>query len=173
MKKFQNLPFVLTLLILASFSSIAFSQTAFPNSQIASWQMASNSGNKSFSQTASPIWQIDSIGCFCGDCKNGQTKAIFDILRQGKTLSDKEKKAIKELSVKLLNELKSDKLKVERWSEKTETSAAVSKYIKDNLYLLLPYPTYAETDIDLKSNLVYQHLRSQYYGGGNSVYGVY
>jgi type I restriction enzyme R subunit len=102
-----------------------------------------------------------------------ETKAIFDILRQGKTLSDKEKKAIKELSVKLLNELKSDKLKVERWSEKTETSAAVSKYIKDNLYLLLPYPTYAETDIDLKSNLVYQHLRSQYYGGGNSIYGAY
>lgn len=102
-----------------------------------------------------------------------ETKAIFDILRQGKTLSDKEKKEVKNLSVKLLNELKSDKLKVERWSEKTETSAAVSKYIKDNLYLLLPYPTYAETDIDLKSNMVYQHLRSQYYGGGNSVYGAY
>ena len=77
MKKFQNLPFVLTLLILASFSSIAFSQTAFPNSQIASWQMAYNSGNKSFSQTASPIWQIDSIGCFCGDCKNGIGTYIF------------------------------------------------------------------------------------------------
>jgi type I restriction enzyme R subunit len=102
-----------------------------------------------------------------------ETKAIFDILRHGKTLTGEERNEIKRLSINLLNELKSDKLKVERWSEKTETSAAVSKYIKDNLYLFLPYPTYEETDIDLKSNLVYQHLRSQYYGGGNSVYGMY
>lgn len=100
-------------------------------------------------------------------------KAIFDILRQGKTLSDNEKKEVKKISVDLLDELKKEKLKVELWAEKTETSAAVYKFVNDSLFQVLPYPTYAETDIDLKTNLVYQHLKSQYYGGGRSVYGRY
>lgn len=100
-------------------------------------------------------------------------KAIFDILRQGKTLSDKEKKEVKKISVELLDELKKEKLKIDLWAEKTETSAAVYKFVNDSLFQVLPYPTYAETDIDLKTNLVYQHLKNQYYGGGKSVYGGY
>ena len=102
-----------------------------------------------------------------------EQKAIFDILRQGKNLTEAEKKEIKKISVDLLEELKKEKLKVDLWAEKTETSAAVFKFVNDSLFQVLPYPTYAETDIDLKTNLVYQHLKSQYYGGGRSVYGVY
>jgi type I restriction enzyme R subunit len=104
---------------------------------------------------------------------NDEQKAIFDILRQGKTLSEKEKKEIKSISVTMLEELKKEKLKVEHWSEKTETSAAVFKYVNDTLFQILPYPTYAEPEIDVKTNLVYEHLKNQYYGGGLSVYGRY
>lgn len=104
---------------------------------------------------------------------NEEQKAIFDILRQGKTLTNKEKEEVKNISVLLLEELKKDKLNVDLWWEKTETSAAVYKFVNDNLFKVLPYPTYAETDIDLKTNLVYEHLKNQYYGGGKSIYGSY
>lgn len=66
-----------------------------------------------------------------------------------------------------------EKFKIAPWAEKVETSAAVYKFVIDSLFQVLPYPTYAETDIDLKTDLVYQHLKNQYYGGGRSVYGVY
>lgn len=102
-----------------------------------------------------------------------EQKAIFDILRDGKKLSKKEKQDVKNVSVELLEELKKEKLKVNMWSEKTETSASVYKYVNDSLFKVLPFPAYQETDIDLKTNLVYQHLKSQYFGSGNSVYGVY
>lgn len=104
---------------------------------------------------------------------NDEQKAIFDILRQGKTLSNAEKKEIKNISVQLLDELKKDKLNIELWWEKTETSAAVYKIVNDSLFQVLPYPTYEQTDIDLKTNLVFEHLKSQYHGGGRSVYGRY
>jgi type I restriction enzyme R subunit len=100
-------------------------------------------------------------------------KAIFDILRQGKTLDNKEKKEVKKISIELLDELKKEKLNIELWAEKTETSAAVFKFVNDSLFQVLPYPTYEEKDIDIKTNLVYQHLKNQYYGGGRSIYGGY
>jgi type I restriction enzyme R subunit len=34
-------------------------------------------------------------------------------------------------------------------------------------------PAYQKDDIGMMTNLVYEHLKSQYYGGGNSVYGKY
>jgi type I restriction enzyme R subunit len=104
---------------------------------------------------------------------NDEQKAIFDILRQGKTLSNAEKKEIKNISVQLLDDLKKDKLNIELWWEKTETSAAVYKIVNDSLFQVLPYPTYEQTDIDLKTNLVFEHLKSQYHGGGRTVYGGY
>lgn len=97
-----------------------------------------------------------------------EQKAIFDILRHGKKLQEKEKNEIKKISIQLLEELK-----IERWSEKTETVAAIYKFVNDKLFVTLPYPTYQTDDIDLKTNLVYEHLKHQYFGGGVSVYGVY
>ncbi len=104
---------------------------------------------------------------------NDEQKAIFDILRQGKNLTQKEKEEIKKIAVTLLHELKKEKLQVAFWAEKSETSAAVFKFVNDSLFQVLPYPTYGDTDIDLKTNLVYQHLKNQYYGSGNSIYGRY
>ena len=102
-----------------------------------------------------------------------EQKAIFDILRHGKNLEEKEKEEIKKISVELLEDLKKDKLKVDQWSEKTETVAAVYTFVNNKLFTLLPYPTYQTDDIDLRTNLVYEHLKNQYFGGGMSVYGQY
>jgi type I restriction enzyme R subunit len=100
-----------------------------------------------------------------------EQKAIFDILRQGKKLEEKAKNEIKKISVELLDELKKEKLKVEQWSEKTETVAAVYTFVNNKLFTNLPYPTYQTDDIDLKTNLVFEHLKQQYYSGGSSIYG--
>lgn len=102
-----------------------------------------------------------------------EQKAIFDILRQGKQLNEKDKTSIKEIAIDLLDELKREKLKVEQWSEKSVTAAAVFNYVSKTLFEVLPYPTYQTDDIDLKTNLVYAHLKQQYLGGGVSVYGGY
>jgi type I restriction enzyme R subunit len=102
-----------------------------------------------------------------------EQKAIFDILRQGKTLTEKEKNEIKKISVELLEELKKDKLRVEQWADKSVTAAAVFNYVNKTLFETLPYPTYQTDDIDLKTNLIYEHLRQQYFGGGMSIYGQY
>jgi type I restriction enzyme R subunit len=102
-----------------------------------------------------------------------EQKAIFDILRLGKKLEEKEKKEIKKISVELLDELKKEKLKVEQWADKTVTAAAVFNYVSKTLFELLPYPTYQTDEIDLKTNLVYEHLKHLYFGGGMSIYGQY
>lgn len=102
-----------------------------------------------------------------------EQKAIFDILRHGKKLGEKEKNEIKKLSVELLTDLKKEKLRVNQWAEKSVTAAAVFNTVNKILFEVLPYPTYQTDDIDLKTQLVYAHLKNQYYGGGASVYGPY
>ena len=101
-----------------------------------------------------------------------EQKAIFDILRKP-NLAETEKKRIKLIAIELLNELKKEKLKVEQWSDKSVTAAAVFNAVNKTLFESLPYPTYQTDDIDLKTNLVYNHLKNQYYGGGLSIYGAY
>ncbi len=101
-----------------------------------------------------------------------EQKAIFDILKQGKQLTTKEKNEIKKIAVELLEELKMDKLKIEQWSDKSLTAAAVFNFVSNRLFEQLP-PSYINADIDLKTNLVYEHLKQQYFGGGVSVYGHY
>jgi type I restriction enzyme R subunit len=73
----------------------------------------------------------------------------------------------------LLEELKREKLKVDQWSDKSVTAAAVYNHVNITLFDRLPYPTYMTDDIDLKTKMVYEHLRNQYIGGGVSVYGEY
>jgi len=102
-----------------------------------------------------------------------EQKAIFDILRQGKKLEEKDKKEIKKISVELLEELKREKLKVIQWADKYVTAASVFNYVSQTLFKELPYPTYQTDDIDLKTNMVFEHLRNQYFGGGVSIYGKY
>jgi type I restriction enzyme R subunit len=102
-----------------------------------------------------------------------EQKAIFDLLRQGKKLAEPEKKQVKNIAIELLEELKKDKLNVEQWSDKSVTAAAVFNAVSKTLFESLPYPTYQSDDIDLKTNLVYAHLKQQYFGGGVSIYGPY
>ncbi len=102
-----------------------------------------------------------------------EQKAIFDILRYGKTLKDSEKSRIRDISIELLTELKQEKLKVAQWSEKTETVAAVYTYVNNRLFNTLPYPTYQNEDVNVRTNMVFEHLKNQYYGGGLSIYGRY
>jgi type I restriction enzyme R subunit len=102
-----------------------------------------------------------------------EQKAIFDILRQGKKLGDAEKKEIKRISIELLTELKKEKLRVEQWYDKNMTASAVFNEVSNTLFESLPYPTYNNEDIDLKTIQIYDHLRTQYWGGGRSVYGGY
>ena len=100
-----------------------------------------------------------------------EQKAIFDILKYNKQLSEKEKKAVKKIAVELLETLKNNQLQVERWSEKSVTVAAIFTYIHNTLYDDLPYPTYQNDDIYSRTNMVFDHLKQQYFGGGESVYG--
>lgn len=72
-----------------------------------------------------------------------------------------------------MEELKKDKLKVEQWSDKSVTAAAVFNLVSKTLFETLPYPTYQTDDIDLRTNLVYEHLKHQYFGGEKSIYGYY
>lgn len=102
-----------------------------------------------------------------------EQKAIFDILRQGKKLEQGEKNEVKKIAVELLKELKDDKLKVDQWADKSVTAAAVFNAVSKTLFATLPYPTYQTADIDLKSNLIFEHLKQQYYGAGVSIYGQY
>ena len=101
-----------------------------------------------------------------------EQKAIFDILRK-QNLSESDRGKIKLIAVELLNELKKDKLRVDQWYEKYETTASVYKLVNDKLFLSLPYPTYQTDEVDLKTNMVFEHLKHKYYGGGISVYGAY
>jgi type I restriction enzyme R subunit len=101
-----------------------------------------------------------------------EQKAIFDILRKP-NLTEPDKKKIKEIAIELLEELKKDKLKVDQWYDKYETTAAVFNFVNNKLFESLPYPTYETDDVDKKTNLVFEHLKHQYYGGGMSVYGAY
>jgi type I restriction enzyme R subunit len=101
-----------------------------------------------------------------------EQKAIFDILRKP-NLTESDKKKIKEVSIELLEDLKKEKLRVEQWTEKSVTAAAVFNTVSKTLFESLPYPTYQTNEIDLKTQLVYEHLKHQYYGGGTSIYGAY
>lgn len=98
--------------------------------------------------------------------------AIFDILRKP-TLTEKEKKKIKEIAKELLDDLKKEKLRVEQWSEKSVTAAAVFNAVDRTLFNQLPYPTYQNDEIEVRVRMIFDHLQQQYYGGGLSVYGPY
>lgn len=102
-----------------------------------------------------------------------EQKAIFDILRHGKTLGTKEKNDIKKIAVELLQDLKEEKLRVDLWWDKSQTAAAVFNTVSNTLFETLPYPTYKGDEIDLRTNIMYTHLKNNYYGGGNSVYGKF
>jgi type I restriction enzyme R subunit len=87
---------------------------------------------------------------------------IFDLLRKGKQLREKEQHELKEIARDLLHRLKEDKLNVDRWAEKIQTAAAVRQSINDFLFSKLPYPTYDERDVSEKTEVLFEYFRMGY-----------
>jgi type I restriction enzyme R subunit len=100
-----------------------------------------------------------------------ETLAIFDLLKEGKELDSKALKEVKKVAKQTLEKLKAEKLKIDRWREKREITAQVKSMIYDQL-LWLPQEAYSDEEVSLKTVSVYQHIYSNYYGGGSSVYGM-
>ncbi len=100
-----------------------------------------------------------------------ETLAIFDLLKKD-NLTAKETDEVKKVSKQTLETLKTEKLKVERWRESTQLKAQIKTAIYDML-LWLPQKPYSEKEVAEKTNMIYQHIVTNYYGGGRSIYNVY
>jgi type I restriction enzyme R subunit len=100
-----------------------------------------------------------------------ETLAIFDLLKKD-NLTKKETDEVKKVAKQTLEKLKAEKLKVERWRESTQLRAQVKTTIYDTL-LWLPQDPYPESEIEEKTNKIYQHIYTNYFGGGKSVYNVH
>ena len=87
---------------------------------------------------------------------------VFDYLNKGKSMTDKEKVEVKDTARKLLVRLKNNEFQVEHWVEKIQTSSAVKKAINDYLYKSLPYPTYGDGDIVVKTEILFNFFKSRY-----------
>lgn len=98
-----------------------------------------------------------------------ETLAIFDLLREGKQLQGADLKQVKKVAHETLEKLKAEKLKIDRWREKREVTAQVKSEIYNQL-LWLPQELYSDEEVSLKTVTIYQHIYSNYYGAGNSVY---
>lgn len=98
-----------------------------------------------------------------------ETLAIFDLLREGKELYGDDLKQVKKVASETLDKLKAEKLKIDRWREKREVTAQVKSEIYNQL-LWLPQEVYTDEEVSLKTVTIYQHIYSNYYGAGNSVY---
>lgn len=86
---------------------------------------------------------------------------VFDMLIANKKISDKERAKIKVAARELLERLKENEFKVNHWTEKVQTTAAVRKVIEDHLFLKLPYPTYDE-DVSLKADMLFNDFKERY-----------
>ncbi len=89
-----------------------------------------------------------------------ESLAIFDLLRKS-TLSAKDIKKIKTVSVDLLASLKAEKLRVDQWREKEATRAAVKIVIHDLLWTKLP-EAYSRDDMKKSVEAVFRHVHWAY-----------
>ena len=97
-----------------------------------------------------------------------ETLAIYDLLRKD-NLTKKEEELVKKIAKETLEKLKHEKLKVSMWRESAQISAQIRIMIRDSL-LFLPQEKYPDDEINIKTLDVYQHIYSNYYGGGSSIY---
>lgn len=93
---------------------------------------------------------------------------VFDLLVSNKKISDKEKHKLKDAAKSLLKRLKSKEFKVSQWTEKTQTASQVRKVINDLLYQELPYPTYGDEDINVKTEVLFNEFQVRYALFGSS-----
>ena len=97
-----------------------------------------------------------------------ETLAIYDLLHKD-NLTKKDEELVKKVAKETLEKLKNKKLKISRWRESAQVSAQIRIIIRDSL-LFLPQEKYPDDEIDIKTLDVYQHIYSNYYGGGSSIY---
>ena len=100
-----------------------------------------------------------------------ETLAIYDLLKKP-SLTSKDQHEVKKVARDLLAKLKAEKLKLEHWRDSTQVSSEVRVMIDDALQWL-PQAPYPDAELADRSLLVYQHVYSNYQGGGQSVYGVF
>ncbi|NDC42827.1 MAG: DUF3387 domain-containing protein [Chitinophagia bacterium] len=93
-----------------------------------------------------------------------ESLAIFDLLRSGKELTPEELKDVKKIAAGTLNDLKNEKLRIDRWRESRQVQAQVKTMIF-NAFQWLPQRVYTDDDVASKTMAVYQHIYTNYPGG--------
>lgn len=99
--------------------------------------------------------------------------ALFDLLISGKKLTNKEREKIKEVGTELLEGLKKEKLNMSNWRDKESTKADVKTFIYNFLYdenTGLPIEQYTPEDVEIKANIVFEHVYNQYNSSYKNVY---
>jgi len=90
--------------------------------------------------------------------------ALFDLF-QKENLTKKDRETLKLASQKLLQELTKLITPLEHWTQKEQTRAEVEVFILDNIYKILPEPTFTVKEKKETAKLVYQHIWQQSAGG--------
>ena len=93
-----------------------------------------------------------------------ETLAVFDLLKKP-DLSPRDIDRIKEVASNLLETLKEEKLRIDRWTEKEATRDAVRLKIRDFLWSDssgLPVKRYTENEVQTRAEEVYRHVYRVY-----------
>ena len=86
--------------------------------------------------------------------------SVYDLLFKD-SLSAKDIKKIKEISVELLAKIKEQIAKLDHWRDKPSTQAVVNNLIRQALFVSLPQ-SYDEQSISQYTNLIYEHVYNRY-----------
>ncbi|MFP4420909.1 MAG: type I restriction endonuclease subunit R [Desulfococcaceae bacterium] len=101
-----------------------------------------------------------------------ESLALFDILKKDELSAD-EIKRIKKVARELLDTLKAEHLRMERWTEKTATRDGVHVAIHNFLYsddTGLPVERYSDEDVETLSDAIFQHIFAAYPAVPSPVY---
>ena len=82
---------------------------------------------------------------------------IFYLLNNGKSFTHNHNYKLKETHKKLLKRLKINESQVDHWVDKIQIISAVKKAINDYLFESVPYPTYGDGDIVVKTEIFFKH----------------
>ncbi len=98
--------------------------------------------------------------------------ALFDLLLKP-DVSKNDRERIKQVAQKLLDALKEEKLRIDHWRDKETTKATVKTFINNYLWdeqSGLPVDSYTPEDVQLKADLVYNHIYMQYADASHHAY---
>jgi len=99
--------------------------------------------------------------------------AVFDMLVEGKELTKAERERVKQVARELLDALKAEKLRIERWAEKEATKAEVRTFINEWLWSDqrgLPL-SYTQPEVENRAERVFTFVFARY-GGGRVAVGM-